>query len=181
MNIGTFIILTLTLIFLAIYTFDTNRSVRLAQKRWERESILLATYAMQVSKDRKERTGFLILNPSNLMLEAKVWCNFKVYGKPVHPHDAYIGKKVWTILPGQPANGWFEIEPLLKQSGKTAQQMIKEYSDENRDNQLTLDLKIEFRNELGEKRTLDFIKYYFAFNEWSWIPNVTVKDDWSFK
>ncbi len=181
LKIGTFIILTLTLIFLAIYTSDTNRSARLAQKRWERESILLATYAMAVTDNKgdKGKTGFLILNPSNLMLEAKVWCNFKVYGAPVHPPDAYNGKKVWTILPGQPANGWFEIESLLKQSGKTVQQMIKEYSDENRDNQLTLDLKIEFRNELGGNRILPSMKYYFVFNEWKWIPMLTLKEDWS--
>jgi heme/copper-type cytochrome/quinol oxidase subunit 2 len=182
LEIGNFITLTLTLIILAIYAFDTNKLARLTQKRWERESILLATYSMAVvdHKGDKGRTGFLILNPSNLMLQAKVWCNFQVYGEPVDSDDAFNGKKVWTILPSQPYNGWFEIESFLKQKGKTVEEMIKKYSDENREKQLTMDLKIEFRNELGDSRILPSMKYYFVFKEWKWIPNFTDKKDWSF-
>jgi len=182
LQIGTFGVLTLTLIAIIFYAFDTNRLARLTQKRWERENLLLATYAMAITdhKGDKGRTGFAILNPSNLVLEAKVWCDFKVYGVPVNLAGAYSGKEVWTISPGQPANGWFEIESLLKQRGKTVKEMIKEYSDENRDNQLTLDLKIEFRNELGDKRILPTMKYYFVFSEWKWIPMLTLKKDWSF-
>lgn len=182
LQIGTFVILTLTLIPIVIYTFDTTKLARLTQKRWERESILLATYSMRVTDDKggKGRTGFPIVNPSSLILQSKVTCNFKVYGVPVHPDDAYSGKDVWTILPGQTVNGWFEIESLLKQKGKTVKEMMKEHSDENRGNQLTLDLKIEFRNELGDYRILPPMKYYFVFNEWRWNPIFTAKEDWSF-
>lgn len=179
LQIGNFVILTLTLIALAIYAFDTNRLAQLTQERWKRESILLATYSMAVTdqKGGKGRTGFVILNPSNLMLKAKVWCDFKVYGVPVHADGAYNGE-LWAIDPGQRVGGWFEVEPLLKQRGKTVNEMIKEYSEENRGKQLTLDLKIEFRNELEDRRLLPTRKYYFVFNEWKWIPVLTSKEDW---
>jgi heme/copper-type cytochrome/quinol oxidase subunit 2 len=180
LKIGTFIVLTLTLFFLAIYTFDTNRLSELTQKRWERESILSATYGMEVTDNKggKGRTGFVIVNPSNLMLWAKVWCNFKVYGTSVDYADAYNGKETWCILPGSRTNGWYDIETLLKKRGETVKKMISDYSEENRDNQLTLDLKIDFLNEIGDKRSLPSMKYYFAFNEWKWIPIVTGKKDW---
>jgi hypothetical protein len=180
LKIGTFIILTLTFIFLAIYTSDTHRLAQLTQERWERESILLATYAMAVTDNKgdKGRTGFLIRNPSNLILRAKVSCNFKVYNTPVDCDDAYNGKNIWNILPANTNQGWFEIESLLRKVGKTVQQMINEYSEENRDNQLTVDLKMEFRDESGNKRILPSMKYYFAFNDWKWIPIFAVKEDW---
>ena len=180
LQIGTFLILTLTLIALAIYAFDTNRLVRLTQERWERESIVLAKYALGIvdQKGGKGKTGFILQNPSNLMLRAKVWCDFKVYGTDVRCEGGAYNGDIWTIDPGQSAQGWFEIEPLLKQRGKTVKEMIKDYSDEIRDKQLTLNLKIEFRNELGGERVLPSRKYYFVFNEWKWIPVLTNKEDW---
>ena len=180
LQIGTFIVLTLTLIVLIFYAFDTNALARISQKRWEKESILFASYSMEGigDKGKKGRILFRISNPSTLMLRAKVWCNFQVYGNPVDYSDDFNGKNIWYIFPGQTSQGWYEIETLLTKKGKTVDQMMNEYTDENRTHQLTLDLKIEFRDEMDNKRELPTRRHYFAFNDWFWIPELTVKEDW---
>ena len=180
LEIGTFIILTLTLVALIFYAYDTNALAVISQKKWEKESVLFATYSMEGigDKGKKGRILFRITNPSTLMLRAKVWCNFQVYGSPVEYSEDFNGKNTWYIFPGQMSQGWYEIESLLNKKGKTVEQMINEYSDENRNQQLTMDLKLEFRDELDNRRMLPSRRHYFAFNDWRWIPELTVKGDW---
>jgi len=113
-----------------------------------------------------------------LIIRAKVWAEFKVYGSSVDPGDDFNGTKTWLVFPQQTSQGWYEISNLLAQQGKTVQQMINEYSQENRTTQLTLDLTIEFRDEIGYKRRLPTRRVYFAFNDWTWIPVLTEDDGW---
>jgi hypothetical protein len=83
LSIATFIVLTLTLIALIIYAYDTNLIASMARARWERENILESYYSMTIvpRKDNdRGRTLFLVGNPSTLMLRAKVWCNLQLYG-----------------------------------------------------------------------------------------------------
>src|SRR5271157_3607981 len=86
LSIATFVVLTLTLIALIIYAYDTNLIASMARTRWEREHILESYYSMTiVPKDDNDRgrTLFLIGNPSTLMLRAKVWCHFQLDGESV--------------------------------------------------------------------------------------------------
>jgi hypothetical protein len=80
-DIGTFVVISLTLIALVFYANDTNRLTRITQSKWERETILAATYGMACQKDKghPEITAFILNNPSTLLIRAKVWAVSKVY------------------------------------------------------------------------------------------------------
>lgn len=181
LDIGTFVVVSLTLIVLIFYAYDTNRLASISQSRWDREGILTAMYSLGVADKPGEagRTVFAIVNRSTLIIRAKVVCDIKVYGTPVTVRDSYDGTETWVAFPGETNRGWFEIAPLLEQQGKTTQQMMDEYTPENRATQLTMDLAVEFRDELGNKRKLPTRKYYFVFTEeWTWIPVITVSNWW---
>ena len=130
-------------------------------------------------KGGEGRILFGINNPSTLLIRAKVRCNFMVYNVPVEYNDDFNGKNTWYIFPQQISQGWYEINRLLNNRGKTIEDMCQEYSDNNRDKQLTMDLEIEFIDELENPRKLPSRKHYFAFNDWRWIPVLTKKDDWA--
>ena len=178
---GTFMVLTITLVALICYAYDTNRMTNIAQLKWEQENILKATYYMEGTNDKggAGRILFGINNSqSTLMLRAKIKCNFKVYNVPVEYSDDFNGVDTWYVFPQQISQGWYEIEPMLKKNGKTIEDMCQEYSENNRKQQLTMDLEIVFRDELKKERILALRRHYFAFNDWKWIPVLTKKDDW---
>lgn len=184
LEVGTFIVITLTLVALIIYANDTNLIASITRSRWERESILQTSYLMEVipqDKNDKGRTMFHIRNSSNLMLRAKVWCNFQLYGQPVEYHDDFNGMNTWYMFPQQVNLGWFELAPLLAKKEKTIEQIINETTGDNCREQLTMDLEIEFRDELGNQRKLPKRRHFFDFKEWRWIPKFTQRDDWADK
>jgi len=181
LSIATFVVLTLTLIALIIYAYDTNLIASMARARWEREHILESYYSMTIvpRKDNdRGRTMFLVGNPSTLMLRAKVWCHLQLYGQSVEIGDDYNGQNTWYIFPQQISQGWFEISDILAKKGKTIEAMIDEVTDANDSKQLTMDLEIEFRNELEIQRRLPLRRHYFDFKDWQWIPHLSKKDDW---
>jgi hypothetical protein len=180
LDIAGFIVLALTLIVLVIYAYDTHLIARVTSERWKRENILSVTYEMQVSDKKGEpgRTLFRIHNPSKLVVRAKVRCNFKLYGEPVADNPAYDGRETWYAFPQQTSQGWFEIQSLLQKKGKAVAQMIAELTPANRTEQLTMNLKIEVRDELDESRILPPRQHYFDFDRWVWIPDLARKDDW---
>jgi len=180
LEIGIFVVLTLTLIALIFYAYDTNLLASIGKSRWERESVLNATYEMVGINDKggAGRTLFRITNPSTLIIRAKVWCDFKIYGSTVEADDAFNGNDTWLVFPQQTSQLFFEIVTLLNKKGKTPQEMIQEYTSANRTTQLTLDLTIEFRDELRHKRRLPTRKHFFAFNEWRWVPFLIKSDGW---
>ena len=148
---------------------------RCPKERWMREGVLSTTYSMELigSKGDVGRTLFKIHNPSTLIVKAKVNCNFKVYGNPVIPAPAYCGKETWILFPQQMSQGWFEIEKLLQMQGKTSSKMISERTKSNSNDQLTMNLELEFCDELGTKRVLPKRLHYFNFESWAWIPKLT--------
>lgn len=179
-EIGTFIVLAITLVVLIFYAYDTNRLATISQLRWERENILKTNYYMEGTND-KGGAGIILFginNSSTLLMRAKVRCNFKVYNVLVEDDDAFNGIETWYIFPQQTTQGSYIIEQLLKKRGKTVENMCQEYTDGNRGQQLTMDLEIEFRDESGNERKLPSRKHYFAFNDWRWIPLITKRDEW---
>jgi hypothetical protein len=180
LDIGTFVVIALTLVVLMIYAYDTNRMASITQSVWQRESVLNTTYTMEGINDvgGAGRILFQIHNPSTLIIRAKVWCEFKVYGSRVISTDDLNGNNTWICFPNQMSQGWYEIASLIAQQGKTVQQMIAEYNDNNRSRQLTLECTVEFRDELGNRRRLPTRRSYFAFNDWRWIPVFTETGDW---
>jgi hypothetical protein len=151
LSLGNFIILALTLIVLVWYAYDTNSIARVTRERWMREGVLSTTYSMELigEKGQAGRTLFRIHNPSTLIVRAKVACNFRLYGDPITADPLYDGKDIWLAFPQQTSQGWFEIESLLQKKGKDVAAMIAEYTPDNRKNQFTMDLELEFWDELG--------------------------------
>lgn len=181
LDIGTFVILAFTLIALVVYAYDTNSIARVTRERWKREGVLATTYEMGIaggSKGDPGRTLFRLHNPSKLMVRAKVNCNFRVYGDPVDTDAPYDGREIWYVFPQQVSQGWFEIESLVQRKGKTVAAMMAERTSVNASTQLTMDLEMEFRDELGERRTLPARRHYFDFHGWTWVPVLTKPAAW---
>jgi hypothetical protein len=175
LGIGSFIVLSLTLIVLIWYAYDTNTIAKITQEKWLREGVLSTTYSFQLASNKGDagRTLVQLHNPSTLIVRAKVNCNFKVYGEQVTYAPAYSGQDNWVLFPQQVSQGWFEIEPLLQKKGKTVAMMLNEFTPENAKEQLTMLLELEFWDELGAKRVLPPRPHYFDFDRWVWIPQLT--------
>lgn len=175
--IGNFAVLTLTLIVLVWYAYDTNLIARVTVERWQRDGVLSTTYSMDLAQGSKPgdagRTMFQLHNLSTLVVRAKVACNFKVYDQPVLYAPAYDGTELWVLFPQQVSIGWFEIAPLLQAKGKTVADMIAEHNPVNAKQQLTMFLELEFWDETGKHRKLPGRPHYFDFGRWRWIPHLT--------
>ena len=174
LSIGTFVILSLTLIVLVWYAYDTNSIARVTRERWMREEVLGTTYSMELVGQKGEpgRTLFRIHNPSTLVVRARVACNFRIYGEPVGADPLYDGKETWLLFPQQTSQGWFETESLVQKKGKSVATMIGECTATNRHEQLTMVLELEFWDELGARRRLPGRPHYFDFDRWAWIPRL---------
>jgi len=172
--IGNFLVLTLTLIVLVWYAYDTNAIAKVTQERWLREGVLSTTYSLQLhgEKGQAGRTLVQLHNPSTLLVRAKINFNFRVYGEPVSAGALYDGGDVWLLFPQQMSQGWFEIESLLQKKGKSVTTMIAECTSANHEDQLTMMLELEFWDELGARRKLPARRHYFDFERWAWIPQL---------
>ena len=175
LEIGSFITLSLTLIVLVWYAYDTNSIAQITRKRWLREGVLGTSYNFQLVGEKGDtgRTLVQIHNHSTLVVRARVNCNFKIYGQSVSGGPAYDGGENWILFPLQMSQGWFEINSLLQMKGKTVDQMITEFTQANLEEQLTMTLELEFWDELGTRRVLPRRFHYFDFNRWAWIPRLT--------
>jgi hypothetical protein len=175
LNVGNFVVVSLTLIVLVWYAYDTNSIARVTRERWIREGVLRTTHAMQLTGEKGEpgRTLFQLHNLSTLIVRAKVTCNFRLYGDPIPADPAYDGKEAWVLFPQQMSQGWFEIDSLLQKKGKNIAAMIAECTPANRINQFTMNLELEFWDELGARRRLPARLHYFDFERWAWIPRLT--------
>lgn len=179
--IGNFLVLTLTLIVLVWYAYDTNAIAKVTQERWLREGVLSTTYSLQLlgEKGQSGRTLVQLHNPSTLIVRARINFNFRVYGEAVSAGALYDGKDVWLLFPQQMSQGWFEIESLLQKKGKSVSAMITESTIANREEQLTMMLELEFWDELKARRKLPARRHYFDFERWAWIPQLAERTETS--
>lgn len=173
-EIGTFVVLSLTLVALIWYAFDTHSIADVTRQRWMREGVLSANYGIVLSGEKGDvgHTLFQIANPSNLVVRVLVNCNFRVYGQRVKAGSLYDGEEKWIVFPQQHSQGWFRVEDLLLQRGKKVEDLCRECTEDNRKKQLTMLLELEFWDEVGNNRKLPSRHHYFDFPRWSWIPNL---------
>ncbi len=175
-ELANLVVLTLTLVVLVWYAYDTNAIATVTRERWTREGVLGTSYNV-VLADRATvgdhgRTLMQFTNASALIVRANVNCNFQIYGIPVSWGELYDGRRDWILYPNQFSQGWFEIEGLLQHQGKSVAAMQSEANDQNRNRQLTMHLALRFTDELGVTRNLPPRKYYFDFRRWAWIPEL---------
>lgn len=174
LEIGNFVVLTLTLLVLICYAYDTNRIARVTGDRWVREGVLGAIYSLELVGSRGDagRTLVRIHNPSSLVVRATLNCDFRVYGEPVSAGPLYDGRDRWVVFPQQASQGWFEIDALLQAKGKNVGSLLGEATAANRQTQLTMRLTLRFEDELGAVRELPARLHYFDFERWAWIPRL---------
>ena len=174
LDLGTFVVLALTLVVLTWYAYDTNSIARITRDRWMREGVLATSYSIELvgNKGQAGRTLVRIHNPSPLVVRARVNFNFRVYGDPVESKSLYDGKEIWLIFPQQVSQGWFEVEDIVQRKGKTVSAMIAERTAVNSADQLSAVLELEFWDELGANRRLPARPHYFDFDRWAWIPRL---------
>jgi hypothetical protein len=178
LQLGSLVILTLTLIVLVWYAYDTNTIATVTRERWVREGVLATTYNMVLpgaSVGDSGRTIFQLSNASPLIVRARVNFNFEVYGSPVSAGPLYDGSEKWVLFPHQLSQGWFEVAEvatLLKLVGRDVPSVQAQTSDENYRQQLTMVLELEFCDEFGVSRTLPPRPHYFDFKRWTWVPRL---------
>jgi hypothetical protein len=180
LELGSLLVLAMTLVVLVVYAYDTNSIARITRDRWLREGILATTYNLDMRGSIAGDAGRTLVqlnNASPLVVRANVNFNFKVYGQPVTWGPLYDGRDSWVLFPQQLSQGWFEVEGLLKQQWKTVGQMQHELSEENRKRQLTMVLDLTFSDEFGVKRKLPPRPHYFDFGRWAWIPRLGEQAD----
>lgn len=174
-ELASLVILTMTLIVLVWYAYDTNLISRITSERWTKEGILATTYSISLpgaSVGDSGRTVFQLTNGSTLVVRANVRFNLKVYGQPVSAGSLYDGSENWLLYPHQQSQGVFEIDRLLQQQGKTVSTMRAELTDACRMNQLTMVLELTYTDEFSATRTLPPRQHYFDFKDWAWIPSL---------
>jgi hypothetical protein len=177
LKFGSFILSALTLVALAWYTYDTNQMARITRERWMRDAVLSTTYSLDLTGTPGDvgKTLLKLVNPSTLIVRARVKCNFAVYGVATKYGPLYDGEETWLVFPQQYSQGWFEVETILRSRGKTVSAMLSERTDANAKEQLTALLELEFWDELGNRRELPRRRHYFDFNlkHWGWIPSLS--------
>jgi hypothetical protein len=178
---GTLIVLSITLITVAIYAYDTHSIAGATRWQLMRDGILSVTYGMRMARVGVflDRTLFVFDNPSTLLVRAKVWCDFMVDGKPVEYHSDFNGKKTWYLYPRQTSQGYFEVSKLLDKASLSFADMVAARNDSNAETQLTMDLRIVFRDELGNRREFPTRRHFFDFKAKRWVPRLTQLDDWN--
>ena len=172
---GQMIILAITLVVIIIYAWDTRRIANATELKWEEELKPKLMYEMTVdqSEQQSKLVYFRLINPTDYIIDATVNCNFKIYGEPISYPGAYDGSETWTVFPHQISQGYFSIDALLSQKGKSREQMIQEQNTSNASEQLTMHLAISFESETGRTRSYPARKHYFAFDKWTWVPELT--------
>lgn len=175
---GTLLILALTLVVIIIYGWDTHRIANATEKKWTEELKPKLMYQISTVSVEEQGERFLIqlTNPTNDIIGARINCNFKIYGEAVKLNGAYDGTEKWIIFPYQTSQGGFSINQLLALKRNNQFQMINERSNENAEQQLTMDLQIDLESETGRKRSYPKRHHYFDFERLQWIPTLTKQE-----
>ena len=120
-ELGSLVVLTLSLIVLVLYAYDTNDIARITRDRWTREGILATAYGLAMpdaSVGDAGRTTFQLHNGSPLVVRAKVNFNFNIYGQAVTAGALYDGRANWLLFPHQQSQGGFEVEIFAEAAGE---------------------------------------------------------------
>ena len=175
LDIGQILIFAITLVFVVIYAWDTHRIANATEEKWEQELQPKIQYEMKVNpnEEQSRRTLFGLINTTDYLIEARVNCNFRIYGESVTLPGAYNGTEDWVLFPHQISAGHFSIDAVLDRRDKTREEMIRERTESNTKEQLTMDLEISFRSETGRERNYPPRRHHFDFERWVWIPEIT--------
>ena len=173
-EMGTFVVLGVTLIALVVYAYDTHRMARIQEDRWEKDLIPILHYTMVARDSQDHSWWFGLINPSKYFIEARVNLNLKIYGDTVVYSSAYDGTNRWIVYPAQTSRGWFSVDQILNKKGLTFSEMVRQRTDANVTTQLTMDLEYNYEcKETGKSRENPARHHYFDFQEKVWVPHLT--------
>lgn len=103
-ELSSLVILTVTLIVLVWYAYDTNQIARATSDRWLREGVLSTAYNLAMPGASVGDVGRILVqiaNGSPLVVKARINFNFRVYGQPVSAGSLCDGQEPWLLYPNQ--------------------------------------------------------------------------------
>lgn len=180
-QLGTLIILGITLVVLIQYAFDTHQMAKTQQKIYLTPSVTHRLSATEVHIVQNTfDIGFDLINHSSFYVEAYVNFSLKCYGIELHiPNGAYSGDRPWILPPNSDTiHGHFNLNNQLLQS---SQHTITELRSRNKDPEM-LSLSINIRCTSAHDIDLQIpeINYYFVFDRIV-IPNRIKESGWVLK
>jgi hypothetical protein len=113
LGLCNFIVLSITLLVLIRYAFDTYNIAKINYKMWEQGAFLGVTYNINFIENNC-RTIIRIINTSNLSITATVNCNLKINDIEIQSYPQFDGTRKWKIQPMESVQEWFELEDLFK-------------------------------------------------------------------
>jgi hypothetical protein len=113
LGVCNFIVLSITLLVLIRYAFDTYNIAKINYKMWEQGAFLGVTYNINFIENNC-RTIIRIINTSNLSITATVNCNLKINDIEIQSYPQFDGTRKWKIQPMESVQEWFELEDLFK-------------------------------------------------------------------
>lgn len=133
-----------------------------------------ASIVLQQAKDNPYRINATLVHTSKLSLEC--WCNVNatVNGQSVKVSGFYGGQTPWPIAPLQQGNGYLMItDGILSKIGLTPEQMKKNRTDANYNNQLRLNVEFWYfvtgsRSQFHNSPS----QFYFDFGTDSFVLDV---------
>ena len=174
--VGQLIVLSITVMVLIKYAYDTYVIARSTVERGEQDLKPLVGWEIVPGDPEKRNTTipFRLINTTAYFIDALVFANFKVYGEKVNHGPDFDGSNVWEVFPKNLSQQFIYIDTLLSSKGKNIDNMIAEQNDGNKYEQLTLELRLELTNvDTGRERITPIRKYWFDFDRWLWIPYLT--------
>lgn len=176
-KLGNLIVLSITLIVIMIYTYDTNRIANIQQKIYFTPQVVHEVSATE-KRNNVFDIGFDLFNLSHFYVKAYAIIELKCFNKElIINNSVYYGKRPWNIPPNSRIHGHFKLDNnLLKQADMTASNLRKQ---KNNPKALTLKVNIECTSTHDISMKTPQIKYHFVYDRkingstWSgWVLDI---------
>ena len=177
-SIGTLIILSLTLLVLIQYAYDTNRVANITRDFNLTPNVMLKLSSTLLT-NKEYDIGFDLLNQSSFYVKAFVNVELKCYNDSINiSNDVYYGKRPWILPPNAFVHGHFHLnDNLLKPSNRTIAELKQKGEDINA---LSMKVKINCTSIHNIDLKIPEIKYHFVFkrispdgSEWNgWVLDI---------
>jgi len=173
---ASLLILTLTLIAIILYVDFTSQLASSEQERLQYETSAMVSPEFTVTSRAMpgEEPQFRMLvrfhNRSPHSVYGRVNFRFTISGNEVDYGPDYDGSTIWMLYPGEEVQGWIDFDALLAKGGETIVSMRDSYMPETRTEQLSLILEMNWRTDVGQWVNYPARRYYFVFDEFTWIP-----------
>ncbi len=146
-NVGSLLILGLTLVVLIFYAASTYEIANVNRKTYEDNKLPVVSLNVNTAPDpaNNYNTSIKLENFSAYNVQAFVKLNLKVNGQPVELSGAHSGEEPWPLTAHQAINSHFYIADVLARARTSMVSMKAQFSSENVRSQLSMDIEVYYR------------------------------------